>query len=127
MLLIILKLDKIVKSLICLLINHRDSDTSPLLASDRMVESLSEEIDVLLQQLSQVNNDMTEISTATPGLATRALVHTLQRHRDILQDYTQEFRKTRNNLKSRREREELLTGVKNEIEYEQNYTCILVI
>lgn len=49
-------------------------------------------------------------------MATPALVHTLQRHRDILQDYTQEFRKTQNNLKSRKEREELLQGVKKDIE-----------
>jgi len=49
-------------------------------------------------------------------MATPALVHTLQRHRDILQDYTQEFRKTQNNLKSRKEREELLQGVKKEID-----------
>ncbi|ODM88156.1 Golgi SNAP receptor complex member 1 [Orchesella cincta] len=41
---------------------------------------------------------------------------TLTRHRDILQDYTQEFRKTQNNLKSRKEREELLQGVKKEID-----------
>lgn len=95
----------------------RDSDTAPLLSSsDRMVESLSEEIDGLLHQLSKANDDMTEISTSTPGIATPALIHTLQRHRDILQDYSQEFRKTQNNLRSRREREELLTGVKKEIE-----------
>lgn len=81
-----------------------------------MFESLSEEIDVLLKQLSDVNEKMNEISIANPTMATPALVHTLQRHRDILQDYTQEFRKTQNNLKSRKEREELLQGVKKEIE-----------
>jgi golgi SNAP receptor complex member 1 len=59
---------------------------------------------------------MSDISSSTPGLATPALMHTLQRHREILQDYTQEFRKTKNNLKSRREREELLHGVRKEIE-----------
>ncbi len=92
-----------------------------------MVDSLSEEIDGLLRQLSKANDDMTEISTSTPGL-TPALVHTLQRHRDILQDYSQEFRKTQNNLKSRREREELLTGVKKEIEFVlNNYYFIFIV
>jgi Golgi SNAP receptor complex protein 1 len=105
---------------------YRESDTAPLLgltsstppsnSGDRMFESLSEEIEGLLKQLNTVNEDMSEISSSTPGLATPALVHTLQRHRDILQDYSQEFRKTQNNLRSRREREELLHGVKKEIE-----------
>lgn len=97
---------------------NRESDTSSLLASGgRMFESLSEEIDVLLKRLAEVDEKMNDISIANPSIATPAVVHTLQRHRDILQDYTQEFRKTQNNLKSRKEREELLQGVKKEIEY----------
>jgi len=93
-----------------------ESDTAPLLTSDRMFDSLSEEIDGLLKRLNKVNDNMTEISTSTPALSTPAVVHTIQRHRDILQDYSQEFRKTQNNLKSRREREELLKGVRKEID-----------
>jgi Golgi SNAP receptor complex protein 1 len=93
-----------------------DSDTVPLLSSDKMFDSLSDEIEGLLARLSKVNDQMTEISTATPGLSTPAVVHTIQRHRDILQDYSQEFRKTQNNLRCRKEREELLQGVKKEID-----------
>lgn len=43
--------------------------------------------------------------------------HVLQRHHDILQDYTQEFRKTSANLKARKEREDLLHSVRKDIEY----------
>lgn len=97
--------------------SNRESDTTPLLSGGgHMFESLSEELDVLLRKLTDVNEKMGDISTENPAMATPALVHTLQRHRDILQDYTQEFRKTQNNLKSRKEREELLQGVKKEIE-----------
>jgi len=105
------------------LLNSSESDTAPLLSSggssgggDKMFESLSEEIEGLLKQLSKINDDMSEISSTTPGLATPALVHTIQRHCDILQDYTQEFRKTQNNLRCRREREELLHGSKKDVE-----------
>ncbi|ODN01758.1 Golgi SNAP receptor complex member 1 [Orchesella cincta] len=94
----------------------RESDTAPLLSSGRMYESLSEEIDVLLKRLTEVNEKMGEFPPQNSSLATPALIHTLTRHRDILQDYTQEFRKTQNNLKSRKEREELLQGVKKEID-----------
>jgi len=98
--------------------SETESDTVPLLStsSDKMFDSLSDEIQGLLGRLSNVNDQMTEISTSTPGLSTPAVVHTIQRHRDILQDYSQEFRKTQNNLRSRKEREELLQGVKKEID-----------
>ncbi|ODN01754.1 Golgi SNAP receptor complex member 1 [Orchesella cincta] len=76
-----------------------------------MYESLSEEIDVLLKRLTEVNEKMGEFPPQNSSF-----IHTLTRHRDILQDYTQEFRKTQNNLKSRKEREELLQGVKKEID-----------
>ena len=44
-----------------------------------------------------------------------ALLHTLQRHRDILQDYSHEFQKTRANITALREREDLLGSVRREI------------
>ena len=45
-----------------------------------------------------------------------ALLHTLQRHRDILQDYSHEFLKTKANITSYREREDLLGSVRRDIE-----------
>lgn len=52
------------------------------------------------------------ISLSSPSAA---LLHTLQRHRDILQDYTHEFQKTRANITALREREDLLGSVRREI------------
>ena len=46
-----------------------------------------------------------------------AMLHTLQRHRDILQDYTHEFQKTKANITAYREREDLLGSVRRDIEY----------
>ena len=48
---------------------------------------------------------MSEIS---PNCA--AMLHTMQRHKDILKDYKLEFNKTRNNFTARKSREELFCG-----------------
>jgi len=97
-----------------------DSDTAPLLSCERMSDSISEEIENLLKKLVKVNDDMSEITTGNPTLSGPGVIHTIQRHREILQDYSQEFRKTQNNLRSRKEREELLQGVKKEIDSSKN-------
>lgn len=39
-----------------------------------------------------------------------AMLHTMNRHKDILKDYKLEFTKTRNNFIARKSREELLGG-----------------
>ncbi|MGH0173348.1 UNVERIFIED_CONTAM: hypothetical protein FKN15_010787 [Acipenser sinensis] len=64
------------------------SDTTPLLNSsqDRMFETMAVEIEQLLAKLTGVNDKMAEY-TNTAGVTSlnAALMHTLQRHRDILQ------------------------------------------
>ncbi|XP_016128136.1 Golgi SNAP receptor complex member 1 isoform X1 [Sinocyclocheilus grahami] len=96
------------------------SDTTPLLSNstqDRMFETMSVEIEQLLAKLTGVNDKMAEY-TSTPGVTSlnAALMHTLQRHRDILQDYTHEFHKTKSNFMAIREREDLLGSVRKDIE-----------
>ncbi|TNN34941.1 Golgi SNAP receptor complex member 1 [Liparis tanakae] len=96
------------------------SDTTPLLnnsTQDRMFDTMSVEMEQLLAKLTLVNDKMAEY-TNTPGTASlnAALMHTLQRHRDILQDYTQEFHKTKGNFLAIREREDLLGSVRKDIE-----------
>ncbi|CAI5693858.1 Golgi SNAP receptor complex member 1 isoform X2 [Oreochromis niloticus] len=96
------------------------SDTTPLLnnsTQDRMFDTMSVEIEQLLAKLTAVNDKMAEYTNA-PGAAAlnAALMHTLQRHRDILQDYTHEFHKTKGNFLAIREREDLLGSVRKDIE-----------
>uniref|UniRef100_A0A667WU05 Golgi SNAP receptor complex member 1 n=1 Tax=Myripristis murdjan TaxID=586833 RepID=A0A667WU05_9TELE len=96
------------------------SDTTPLLnnsTQDRMFDTMSVEIEQLLAKLTAVNDKMAEY-TSTPGTASlnAALMHTLQRHRDILQDYTHEFHKTKGNFLAIREREDLLGSVRKDID-----------
>uniref|UniRef100_A0A8D0C6D6 Golgi SNAP receptor complex member 1 n=1 Tax=Scleropages formosus TaxID=113540 RepID=A0A8D0C6D6_SCLFO len=98
----------------------RGSDTTPLLSSssqDRMLDTLGVEIEQLLAKLTSVNDRMAEY-TNTPSVTSlnAAVMHTLQRHRDILQDYTHEFQKTKGNFLAVREREDLLGSLKKEID-----------
>ncbi|XP_044210111.1 Golgi SNAP receptor complex member 1 isoform X2 [Thunnus albacares] len=105
---------------VCGMISSCRSDTTPLLnnsTQDRMFDTMSVEIEQLLGKLTAINDKMAEYTNA-PGTASlnAALMHTLQRHRDILQDYTHEFHKTKGNFLAIREREDLLGSVRKDIE-----------
>ncbi|XP_055609002.1 Golgi SNAP receptor complex member 1 [Uranotaenia lowii] len=79
-------------------------DTAPLLG-DHVFETLSLEIEQMLDKLSNINEKMSEI----PGTGA-AVMHVLQRHREILHGYRQEYLKIQANHTTRLEREELLRG-----------------
>eukprot|EP00123_Amoebidium_parasiticum_P000540 comp11387_c0_seq1/m.5754 comp11387_c0_seq1/g.5754 ORF comp11387_c0_seq1/g.5754 comp11387_c0_seq1/m.5754 type:complete len:224 (-) comp11387_c0_seq1:151-822(-) len=81
---------------------------------DHTFEAMAREIEQLVEQLSRVNDSMTEHTQIGAG-SSPAVLHTLQRHREILNDYTQEFRKTKANITAAKEREQLLTSIQREI------------
>ncbi|XP_037078151.1 Golgi SNAP receptor complex member 1-like [Pollicipes pollicipes] len=84
------------------------SDQQPLLGDEQAVEKTEAEIEACLAKLSTVNELMSEFSTGpTPSAA---VVHTLQRHRDILQDYSHEFGRTKAALDASRDRQQLLAS-----------------
>ncbi|XP_026488594.1 Golgi SNAP receptor complex member 1 [Vanessa tameamea] len=80
-------------------------ETAPLINSDDMFDTMSMELQQLLNKLSSINDRMADL--APSGTAT---LHTIKRHREILMDYQQEFQKTSVRVSARREREELLRG-----------------
>nr|CAD7573726.1 unnamed protein product [Timema californicum] len=90
-------------------------DTVLLLSGEHMFETMALEIEQLLAKLSQLNEQMGEISSSQTNTSSGVL-HTMQRHREILQDYKQEFHKTRSNYQARREKEELLKSVRKDID-----------
>uniref|UniRef100_A0A1B6DI47 Golgi SNAP receptor complex member 1 n=2 Tax=Clastoptera arizonana TaxID=38151 RepID=A0A1B6DI47_9HEMI len=99
--------------------NNESSDTEPLLSSEHMFESVTLEIEQLLAKLTAVNEKLNDISSGDQN-GGAAMLHTLQRHREILQDYTQEFHKTKQNYNARRERENLLHSVRKDIDSYKN-------
>ncbi|XP_023721017.1 Golgi SNAP receptor complex member 1 [Cryptotermes secundus] len=92
------------------------ADTVPLLSGEHMFETMALEIEQLLSKLSMLNERLREVSSTQAAPPSSALQHTLQRHQEILQDYTQEFRKTQANYRARREREDLLNTVRKDID-----------
>uniref|UniRef100_A0A3Q3WDG2 Golgi SNAP receptor complex member 1 n=1 Tax=Mola mola TaxID=94237 RepID=A0A3Q3WDG2_MOLML len=95
----------------------RDRSESVSSSQDSMLVVMTTELEQLLASLTVVNDQMAEY-THTPGASSHnaGLMHTLQRHRDILQDYTHEFHKTKSNFFSLREREDLLGSIHRDIE-----------
>lgn len=76
------------------------------LATDQLMDSKAAELERLLSQLSDVNDAMRNALGGRND--TRA--HTLTRHRDILHDYQQEFRRHNSSLGASRDRVHLLGG-----------------
>jgi len=89
-----------------------DTDKVPLLsdASD-VFERICGELEQLLTRLTDVNNRMSQY--ADQLLKTPSATYTLQRHADILKDYSKEFQKTKSNILTQREREQLLKPATN--------------
>ncbi|URE24889.1 hypothetical protein MUK42_25570 [Musa troglodytarum] len=82
-------------------------------ASDSHWKSMEMEIETLLARLTDVNEAMSRCAAA--AVPTTSVAQKLTRHRDILHEFAQEFKRTRGNIMSMREHAELLTSVRNDI------------
>jgi len=99
-----------------------DDDKTPLLnssSSEHMVETMAMEIEQLLTKLTGTNDHLSELSD-TGKIHGPAMIHTIQRHREILQDYNREFRKVKTNIHTHMEREDLLGSVRRDIDAYNN-------
>ncbi|KAJ0964282.1 hypothetical protein J5N97_029404 [Dioscorea zingiberensis] len=86
---------------------------SPTVGSGRSWKSMEMEIQSLLEKLLDINDAMSRCAaTTTP---TTSVTQKLARHRDILHELTQEFRRTKGNLSSMREHAELLSSIRDDI------------
>eukprot|EP00246_Nothoceros_aenigmaticus_P001162 TRINITY_DN11556_c0_g1_i2.p1 TRINITY_DN11556_c0_g1~~TRINITY_DN11556_c0_g1_i2.p1 ORF type:complete len:215 (-),score=24.32 TRINITY_DN11556_c0_g1_i2:417-1061(-) len=90
-----------------------DSGSSDGLGGDGSWKSMEMEIGSLLEKLLDINDCMSRCVAA--ATSTTSITQKLARHRDILHEFTQEFRRTRGNITSMREHAELLTSVRNDI------------
>lgn len=104
-------------------LKNESLDTAPLLGRDHMFETMTLEIEQLLSKLGEVNDQMSQVQT-TSGPPSATVLHTLQRHRDILQDYMREFHKTRTNVQAHRERDLLLGSVRKDMDSYKNSSSL---
>ncbi|GAB2272005.1 Golgi SNAP receptor complex member 1-2 [Dionaea muscipula] len=86
---------------------------SPTVGSSRSWKSMEMEIQSLLEKLLDVNDAMSRC--AASAAPTTSVTQKLARHRDILHEFTQEFRRIKGNINSMREHAELLSSVRDEI------------
>ncbi|KMZ76435.1 Golgi SNAP receptor complex member 1-2 [Zostera marina] len=88
-------------------------NNSQTVGSARSWKSVEMEIESLLEKLLDINDSMSRCAaSASP---TASVSQKLARHRDILHEFTQEFRRTKGNLNSMREHSELLSSVRDDI------------
>ncbi|XP_015123044.1 Golgi SNAP receptor complex member 1 [Diachasma alloeum] len=95
--------------------SHASADTVPLLDEDHVFDNMTSEIGSLLTKLAMINDRMSGIQANGA-----AMLHTMQRHKEILKDYKLEFNKLQNNFMSRKDREELLGSVRQDIDNYKN-------
>ncbi|RUS18390.1 Golgi SNAP receptor complex member 1 [Endogone sp. FLAS-F59071] len=83
-------------------------------------EAAELEIDELLKKLTIVLNSMGEyLDRPSVTAATPSSTRMLQRYRDILYDYTKEFKKTKANIKNARNHADLISQVRDEMRQAQ--------
>ncbi|KAF3553571.1 hypothetical protein F2Q69_00018065 [Brassica cretica] len=76
-------------------------------------KSMEIEIQSSLEKLLDINDSMSRC--AASAAPTTSVTQKLARHRDILHEYTQEFRRIKGNISSMREHAELLSSVRDDI------------
>ncbi|XP_004514206.1 Golgi SNAP receptor complex member 1-2-like [Cicer arietinum] len=86
---------------------------SPPLGSSRSWKSMEMEIQSLLEKLLDINDSLSRC--AASAAQTTSTAQKLARHRDILHDFSQEFRRIKGNINSMREHAELLSSVRDDI------------
>ncbi|XP_042510090.1 Golgi SNAP receptor complex member 1-2-like [Macadamia integrifolia] len=86
---------------------------SPTFGSSRSFKSVDMEIQSLLEKLSDTNDAMSRC--AASAMPATSITQKLARHRDILHEFAQEFRRIKGNINSMREHAELLSSVRDDI------------
>ncbi|KAE8709391.1 Golgi SNAP receptor complex member 1-2 [Hibiscus syriacus] len=79
----------------------------------RSWKSMEMEIQSSLEKLLDINDSMSRC--AASAASTTSVTQKLARHKDILHEFTQEFRRIKGNINSMREHAELLSSVRDDI------------
>jgi len=82
---------------------------------DRRVD-LEHELEDLLEKLKETHEEMVAILNDPVVPPSQSVLHTVQRHRDALQDYTRDFHRAKGNIQSALDKANLLGSVQNDID-----------
>ncbi|GJP44845.1 hypothetical protein CLOM_g4253 [Closterium sp. NIES-68] len=99
---------------LCSVLSHNGYGEGSDGSSEGSVVAMEKAIEAQLQRLSDANERMSRCCSGGGGsegtAATASLSQKVARHRDILQEFTQEFRRTRGNLAMMRQHAQLLSS-----------------
>ncbi|KAJ3274859.1 Golgi SNAP receptor complex member 1, partial [Blyttiomyces sp. JEL0837] len=84
------------------------------------IETTEREIDGLIRKLTTIIDSMASFLDLQSSSSNPSMMHMLQRHRDILYDYSKEFKRTKSNIASARDHAELLSSVREDINMYKN-------
>ncbi|CAH7685400.1 hypothetical protein BY996DRAFT_6431565 [Phakopsora pachyrhizi] len=76
---------------------------------------LEEQIEENFKQLSLLVDQIFRLIETTSPSPTPSMIHTCNRHKEILEDYTRDFRRTKTSLRECEQRASLLSSVRSEI------------
>ncbi|KZO96412.1 V-snare-domain-containing protein [Calocera viscosa TUFC12733] len=86
------------------------------LAGGGGTEELEEEVGGMLERLRDLNDQLSRVLSTPSAPSGPSVSHAVQRHREVLQDYTRDFRRTAQNVRTALEQANLLSNVRGEIE-----------
>ncbi|KAG8806880.1 hypothetical protein FRC18_005858, partial [Serendipita sp. 400] len=78
--------------------------------------NLEAEVEGLFEKLTETVEDMAALLNNPGSPPTQSMLHNIQRHRDVLQDYKTEYRRTKTNLGYALDRANLLNNVRSDIQ-----------
>ncbi|KAH8119809.1 v-SNARE protein [Phellopilus nigrolimitatus] len=93
----------------------REDDLEASGSSDRW-RDLEEEVDGLLEKLRETNEELVTLLNDPDSPPSQSMTRTIQRHRDVLNDYERDSNRTKANVKAALDRANLLSGVRNDID-----------
>ncbi|GJE89662.1 V-snare-domain-containing protein [Phanerochaete sordida] len=79
-------------------------------------KDLEIESEELLQKLGELNEKLGALSNDPDSPPSQSMLRAIQRHREVYQDYSKEFRRTKTNLQHALDQANLLSGVRNDID-----------
>ncbi|KAF8527415.1 V-snare-domain-containing protein [Hysterangium stoloniferum] len=79
-------------------------------------QDLEAEVGDILEKLNEINDSMSLVLNDMNTPPSQSMQHTVQRHRDVLRDYTRDFARTKTNVQAALDRANLLTNVRNDID-----------
>ncbi|KAI0033993.1 V-snare-domain-containing protein [Vararia minispora EC-137] len=74
------------------------------------------EVEDLLEKLGETNEQLSALSGDSMNPPSQSMLRAIQRHREVYQDYSREFRRTKADVRAALDQANLLAGVRNDID-----------